>query len=263
MAYQEAELEIKDRVAVLAMNNPDKLNPFSIQMGEDLIQALYECEYNDEVRTIVFTGRGRAFSAGGDIKSMKNYPDEKKAVFLKEITRRLHATINALRRIQKPVIAAVNGFASGAGFSLALSCDMVLAAEDARFNLAYVQVGLHPDGGSTYFLPRIVGIQKTLELYYTGSFIDAVEAVRLNLVNRVVPKENLMEEAVSLAGNLAKGPAVAMGLAKETVNRTFMEGLEGQLENERQAISKTSMTQDFLEGIDAFFGKRKPEFQGK
>jgi 2-(1,2-epoxy-1,2-dihydrophenyl)acetyl-CoA isomerase len=263
MAFKELQLEIKGSVAIITMNNPDKLNPFSVQMGKEIKQAFYECEYKESVQAIILTGSGRSFCAGGDIKAMADCLEEPKAVFFKEITIELNNVIKAIRCIKKPVIAAVNGIASGAGFSLTLACDLIIASTGARFNLAHVQVGLHPDGGATYFLPRLIGIHKACELVFTGSSLDATTAQRLGIANRVVAPEKVMGEAMAIATELANGPTFAIGMAKMTINRGLTEGLEAQLENERQAISQTSMTHDFIEGITAFLEKRKPTFTGK
>jgi len=262
MDLRELEFEIKGPVAVITMKNPEKLNAFTIRMGKEFIETLYECEYSESVRCIIVTGRGRAFCAGGDIGEMADHPEGRKGIYLKKITTELHNTIKAIRHIPKPVIGAVNGFASGAGFSVALACDLIVASSKARFNVAHIQVGLHPDGGITYFLPRLIGVHKTRELVFTGSIIDASEAKSLNIVNKVVPQEGLMKEAGSLARRLAAGPAFAIGLAKISIDRGLTENLEGQLENERQAIAQTGMTRDFLEGIEAFLQKRKPAFRG-
>lgn len=263
MDFKELKLEIQGPVSIITMNNPEHLNPFSVQMGKEITQAFYECEYQESLRSIVLTGNGRAFCAGGDIKAMADYPKERKAIFFKEITIELNNVIKAIRHLKKPVIAAVNGIASGAGFSLALACDLIIASTRARFNLAHVQVGLHPDGGATYFLPRLIGIHKTCELVFTGSSLDAATAQKLGIVNRVVAPEKVMGEAIAIANELANGPTFAIGMAKMTINRGLTEGLEAQLENERQAIAQTSITHDFIEGITAFLEKRKPAFKGK
>ena len=193
---------------------------------------------------------------------MSDYPDDRKAVFFKDITIELNNTIRAIRRISKPVVAAVQGFASGAGFSLALASDMVIAADDSRFNLAHVNIGLHPDGGATYFLPRLIGVHKTRELVFTGKFISAAEALSMNVINEIVPAAELMDKAMGLARKLAAGPTVAIGLAKASIDQGLIENIDSQLENERQAIAKTGTTQDLVEGVNAFMEKRKPEFKG-
>ncbi len=263
MDLKELKLDIQGAVAIVTMNRPDKLNPFTIPMGEEFIQVLYECEYNQDIRCVVLTGEGRAFSAGGDIQAMSDYPDSRKGVFFKEIALRLHEVITALRRMPKPVIAAVNGVASGAGFSMAMACDLVYAVPGVRFNLAYVNIGLHPDGGATYFLPRLIGVQKTRELVFTGRFIDVEEAAELNIVNKIVPQENLMDEVMKQANTLAAGPTLAIALAKSSIDKGLHADLEVQLENERQALSLTGVTEDLREGINAFLEKRKPVFKGK
>jgi len=263
MEFTQLKLEIQDEIATILLNNPDKLNPFSIRMGKEFIEALYECEYEESVRCIIVTGEGRAFCAGGDIGEMSDYPEARKGIFFKKLTAEFNNTVKSIRSIPKPVIAAVNGFASGAGFPLALACDLIVASESARFNVAHVQIGLHPDGGTTYFLPRLIGVHKTRELVFMGSVVDAAEARDLNIVNKVVPPDRLMEVTIAMAKSLAMGPSVAIGLAKISIDRGLSENLEGQLEIECQAVAQTAMTHDILEGIEAFLQKRKPVFKGK
>jgi len=163
----------------------------------------------------------------------------------------------------KPIIGRVHGFASGYGMSLALGCDLVIAGESTRFNMAYVLVGLAPDGGSTFFLPRLAGPRKALELLFTGDAIDAREAQRLGIVSRVVPDAELEQAVLDLARKLAQGPPLAMAEAKRLVYRGLSETLERQLEDEREAIQRSAATQDFSEGVSAFVGKRRATFQGR
>jgi len=184
-------------------------------------------------------------------------------LLLKHLTFHLHNTISAIRRINKPVIAAVNGIASGAGFSLALACDLVIAAEGAKFNSAYVNVGLSPDGGLTYFLPRIIGLQRVTQLYLTGEFVDASGGLTMGFINQVVKDEELMTAANAVASKLASAPARAIAETKQLLNRSFSESLESQLENERLAIARCGGSDDFKEGLSAFFEKRKADFKGR
>lgn len=263
MNFKEIELNIEASVATITLNNPQKLNPFTIPMGQELVRAFYECEYNDAVKAVILIGAGKGFSSGGDIQGMASYPDDRKAVFFKDIVRELNSVITAIRRLPKPVLAAVNGVASGAGFSLALACDLAYAAKGVKFNLAHVNVGLHPDGGATYFLPRLIGVHKTRELVFTARFITAEEALQLNIINAVFAADKLMEEVAGIAKKLASGPSMAIALAKGSIDRSLEVSLTEQLEIERQAIAITGASEDLLEGVKAFMEKRPPKFTGK
>jgi 2-(1,2-epoxy-1,2-dihydrophenyl)acetyl-CoA isomerase len=262
MSFKELQFETQGHIAVVTMMNPEQLNAFSIQMGKELINVFYECERKEGILSIVLTGYGRAFCAGGHIKHMADCPEDRKCEFLKNITGELNDVVTTIRRIPKPVIAAVNGVAAGAGFSLALACDLIVASENARFSLAHFNMGLHPDGGAIYFLERVVGIHKTRELVFRRSVIDANTAARLNIVNQVVSPTELNEKAMTLAQELSNGPAIAIGLAKRVIDQGLIESLDGHLENERQAIAQTGRTRDHIEGITAFLEKRKPQFKG-
>ena len=183
--------------------------------------------------------------------------------FFQRLIPLLHPILVEMTRMPKPIIGRVHGFASGYGMSLALGCDLVVAGESTRFNMAYVFVGLAPDGGSSFFLPRLVGTKRALEMLFTGDTIDAREAERLGMVNRVVPDTELEQATLELARKLAQGPLLAMAEAKELVYRGLCETLKRQLENEREAIVRSATTQDFGEGVSAFVEKRRPTFQGR
>ena len=258
----EIKVEYFGPSALITLACPQTLNAFSVKMGQALLSAFAECERDKIITSIVLTGEGRAFCAGGNVKDMACAAQEKKGEFLKEIAGVLNRVVTEMRRMPKIIIAAVNGIASGAGFSLALASDLIIAAEDARFNLAHRNVGLHPDGGAIYFLQHIIGAYKTRELVYRGSIIDASTALNLNIANRVVVAEKLREEALALGRELSEGPTFAMGLAKITLDHGFNASLDTHLENERQAIAKTGATQDHVEGINAFLQKRTPLFKG-
>ncbi|KJS46744.1 MAG: hypothetical protein VR66_23680 [Peptococcaceae bacterium BRH_c23] len=239
------------------MNIPESLNALNINMREEMLEALLAAEKDDEVRVVVITGRGRAFCSGGDIKAMNKEftPAEGRARMQK--VGRLIKCINGMNKL---VIAAVNGPAIGAGCNLALACDFIIAAEEATFGQPFGRLGLVPDLGGLYYLPRRVGLAKAKELIFTWQIIDAREAERIGLVNWVVPLSDLDTEVKKLAEKLVKGPALANGLAKGIINRSLESTLDQILEEEAYAQGLCFMSQDFQEGVRAFLEKRKPNF---
>lgn len=263
MEYKTIIYGKKDNVATITFNRAERLNALDSTMTLELGDCISRCSEDGDVRAIILTGSGRAFSAGGDVKGMRASLEDSPQLLLKELTLYLHSMISAIRRMNKPVIAAVNGIASGAGFSLVLACDLVIAAEGARFNSAYVLIGLSPDGGFTYFLPRLIGLQRANQLYLTGDVVDASEGLAMGFVNQVVKDEELMDAANAMAAKLASAPALAIAETKQLINRSFSESLESQLENERLAIARCGGSDDFKEGINAFFEKRKASFKGR
>jgi 2-(1,2-epoxy-1,2-dihydrophenyl)acetyl-CoA isomerase len=254
--------EEKDGVGWIRMNRPKELNALNIAMGKDLCTAANHCGSDKSIRAVVLTGTGRAFCAGGDVQEMnKHLQEEGRAdLFLRELTVLLHAFVAEITRMQKPVIAAVNGTAAGAGMSMSLACDLGLAVEGCRFVLAYTNIGLVPDGGSSYFLTRLVGYRKAMEMAYLNEPIDSSEALRLGLVNKVFPKETFEEEVSKAASKLAQGPTVTYGRARNLMRLGLVESLESQMEHERQGLVESSLSKEFREGITAFAGKRKPDF---
>jgi len=263
MNYNAILLDIDGGVATLTLNRPNALNALNPQMGEEFVDAVIRCRADSHVRVLIVKGAGRAFCAGGDLKAFAQFLQGDPVVTFRTLATRLHAGITEIRHMEKPVIAQVHGAAVGAGMSLALACDLTIAAETAQFIMAYARVGLSPDASSTYFLPRLVGLKKALEIFYTADPIDAREAYRLGLINRVVPEEELEKETRALAQRLASGPSLALGRAKELVYRSLSETLETQLENERQSIALSGLTEDFREGVQAFVEKRHPKFVGR
>jgi 2-(1,2-epoxy-1,2-dihydrophenyl)acetyl-CoA isomerase len=260
--YCRIRLDVAPPVATVVLNRPDRLNALDLEVAEEVSDALREIAARDEVRAVVLRGEGRAFSAGGDVREMAGWiergqPDG----FFDEPLRKLHMMILALWNLPKPVIAAVHGFASGAGMSLALASDLRIAAVGTRFNLAFVNLGLAPDSGSTYTLPRLVGLGKAFELALTGNFCDAVEAERLGIVNRVVPAAELVREAEALAGRLAEKSAVAAARLKALLHQTYTSEIVGQLEAEARIQRELGRdSPDFPEGVRAFLEKRPPQF---
>jgi 2-(1,2-epoxy-1,2-dihydrophenyl)acetyl-CoA isomerase len=262
MPYETIQFSQEGAVATVALNRPEALNAINIKLGEELLECLERCAEDASIRAVILTGRGRAFFAGADLRQVKENLDDAPH-FLKQIIHSLHPAVSVIRRMPKPVICAVNGVAAGAGFSLVICCDIVIAAESARFTMAYVNIGLNPDGSSTFFLPRLLGLQRASWLFLTGDMVDARRGEELGFVNQVVKDEELMDTANALARRLAAGPTLAMGRAKALINQSLSESLETQMENETRAIAASATTEDFREGISAFLGKRPPNFQAR
>ena len=263
MLFKTLQLEIRSGLAILTLNRPEALNALNFEMGRELLTALRHLRESEAVRAILLTGAGRAFCAGGDIKEMVPAEGRKPGSFFEEPLKAFHDAILAIREIPKPVVAAVNGHASGAGGNLALACDYRVAGEGARFNQAFVRLGLVPDCGGTFILPRLVGWGRASELILTGRVVQAREALQWGMVNEVVPDDQLMATAVAFAEKLASGPTAAYGRAKALLNRSLDATLESQVEAERRAQLELGGTSDFLEGLRAFVDKRPPKFEGK
>lgn len=253
---------MQNNVARITLDRREAANSIDLNLARELMHAVLRCDDDPAVRAVVITGRGSTFCVGGDLRSFAAQ-GERLALHLKEVTIYLHAAVSRLTRMDPPVIAAVNGTAAGAGMSLACACDFVLAAESARFTMAYTKVGLTPDGSSTYFLPRLVGLRRALELTLTNRVLSAEEALDWGIVSRVVPDAKLVEEAETLATDLASGATVALGVSKRLLYGGWTETLETQLQHESQAISDISRTADGREGIAAFVDKRAPKFEGR
>jgi 2-(1,2-epoxy-1,2-dihydrophenyl)acetyl-CoA isomerase len=261
MEQNELIVEVQDRVATITINRPDRYNALSLRMVEKLSDAILACDEDRGIRTVVLTGAGQAFCAGGDVVEFVESAGTI-SVHLKRLLTFFHGTVSRITRMSKPVIAAVNGVAAGAGMSLAMACDLVVAVESARFTMAYAKIGAAPDGSSTYFLPRLVGLRRALELTYTNRVLTAKEAEAWGLVNRTVPDTEFPAAVRALAAELAAGPTLAFGRAKQLFLTSGHESLETQMENESQLIVQSSKTADFREGIRAFAEKRKPVFTG-
>ncbi len=261
-AFKTIILEVDKQIAVLKFKRPEQSNGYTEEMGQELLEAIHEIA-GPAIRSVVLTGEGTEFSIGFDPAVMKDHFSEAPRLF-RRATGHLHQVIAELRRLPKPVIAAVNGAAAGTGFSFALACDFVLAAEGATFSSSYINIGLSPDGGLTYFLTNLVGPQKCSELVMTGKTISARKALEWGLISGVVPLDKLMTESKSLALYFANGPTVALGKAKLLIDTALVNSLEEQLEEERQALIEISQTHDFMEGLYAFIEKKgKPNFEGK
>lgn len=256
-------LERKDSYAVITLNRPNQYNAVNLEMGKELMELITQLSHDRDTRAIMLTGAGKGFCAGGDVKEMGAFIDENPPVLFKKLTHNVHGIVSSILRIEVPVICAVNGPAAGVGFSLVLACDMAYASDDAGFTVAYPAIALVPDGGCTYFLSRTVGYKRAIEILYSNRRLSANEAMELGLVNRVVPKDSLMEEALRLTERLASGPTRAFGRAKRLMLKGMENPLETQLENERQLIASSADTEDFKEGVRAFMEKRSVDFHGK
>ena len=262
MPYSTILFDVNNNVARITMNRPEAANALNAEMAKDLMHAALRCSEDPEIRAVILTGSGRLFSGGGDLKSFAAQ-GENMPYHLKEVTTYLHAAVSRFTRMDAPLIAAVNGTAGGAGMSLCCFCDLVLAAESAKFTMAYTRVGLTPDGSSTYFLPRIVGLKRALELTLTNRMLTAQEAMEWGIVTKVVPDANLQAEADALAAQLATAATGALGFAKRLLHSGWNETLETQMELESQAIAVRAHTTDGREGIAAFLEKRAAKFAGK
>jgi 2-(1,2-epoxy-1,2-dihydrophenyl)acetyl-CoA isomerase len=262
MPYSTLLLDVRDHVAHLTLNRPEAYNTISDELTREFMLAALECDQNPDVRAVLLTGAGKAFSAGGDLRGFAAHSDTLPA-HIKELTTYLHAAISFLTRMRAPVIAAVNGIAAGAGMSLACAADIAIAAESARFTMAYTAAGLSPDGSSTFFLPRIVGLRRALDLTLTNRMLTAHEALEWGIVSRVVPDVELSAEAEALAARLASGPTRALGAAKRLLRESGNQTLETQMLLESEFIAEMTRTSDAWEGIRAFLEKRLPSFKGE
>ena len=260
MSYENILYNLEDGALTITLNRPETLNAFNSKMGLELLDALKKAERDPAVRAVVITGAGRGFSSGEDLKAREAEGTTGFGTVLRD---RYIPIVLKIRNMEKPVLGSINGVAAGAGCSLALACDMRIASDKASFVEAFVRVGLVPDAGSSYFLPRLVGIGKAFEMAFLGDVVKADEALRIGLVNSVVPHDELETATRDLAMRLAKSPTRAIGLAKRTINRALTMDLEQLLEYEAHAQETAGKTEDHLEGMAAFLEKRAANFSGK
>jgi 2-(1,2-epoxy-1,2-dihydrophenyl)acetyl-CoA isomerase len=262
MAYATLRYEVKDAIGTITLGRPDTFNAIDLTLARELLDAALAADEDTAVRCIVVTGAGRAFCAGGDVKSFAS-AGERIGVLLKELTTHLHGAISRLCRAAKPVVVGVNGVAAGGGLGLAMAGDLVVAAESARFTMAYAGIGASPDASSSYFLPRLIGVRRALELHYTNRVLSAHEALEWGLVNRVHPDAAFPTALTTLARELAAGPTLAFGRAKRLMQDSTSETLETQMELEAQAIAASGHTEDFTNAVAAFAAKRPATFRGR
>jgi 2-(1,2-epoxy-1,2-dihydrophenyl)acetyl-CoA isomerase len=258
--------EAADGIAWATLNRPKQLNAFSDQMRDDLIAFLTNVEHDPSVRCVVLRGAGDHFMVGGDIKSFTQHmaldADARRAHF-ESTCHAMHPIIYLLRRMPKPVLVSVNGACAGLGFSLVLASDLAIAADNAFFTSAYTKIGTSPDGGSTYFLPRVLGMKRAMELAVLSDRIEASDAERLGVVNRVVPAAELAQETAKLAERLAKGATQAIARTKLLLNQSLASSLESQLQAEGIGFGACAATADMVEGVNAFLEKRAPDFANR
>ena len=262
MPYETITWEQSGGVGRLTLNRPDSLNAWTPEFGHELRQVLDGDAASDSVRAVLITGAGRGFSSGADLKSGFEPADDGLPNLRKELNEIYHPVITAVRRIEKPVIAAVNGPAVGIGCSLALACDLIMAAESAFFGLAFVNIGLMPDGGSTAFVPPAVGRARAFQMALLGERIPAPQALEWGLVNWVYPDDRLMDEAETLVQKLAAGPTRSYASSKRALNQFIYGDLDAQLGLEAELQHALGRTKDFVEGTMAFVEKRAPAFTG-
>lgn len=259
--FETINVTLTDGVCTITLHRSDVLNAFNNVLTDELALALRDASKNKDVRVVVLTGSGRAFSSGQDLTDLKEkYVPSHEPHLAEDLKNRYDPIIKTIRTMEKPVIASVNGVAAGAGCSLALACDMRIASDDASFIEVFVNVGLIPDSGSTWTLPRLVGFGMAMELCCTGRPVKAEEALAIGLVNKIVPQAELEEATLKLAKHLASLPAKAISLTKRLLNQSFENDLEEQLVQEAFAQETAGRTHDHFEGVVAFIEKRKPNF---
>lgn len=262
MDYETIEYSETGNVATITLNQPQRRNAINEMMSEELVRCINYCDEDDNIRAVILTGRGKAFCSGGDLGAEDFFADSPQ-LRVKRLLNAAYSALFEIRRVSKPVIAAVNGPAVGGGFALALACDLIIAAESANFNSHYVRIGMSPDAGMSWFLPRLVGDKRATWLMFTGEVVDAQKGYEMGFVNQVVDDDRLLHEARSFAKKLASSATLAIARTKELINRSWQESLESQMENEKQAIARLGHTEDVQEAITAFRDKRKPRFKGR
>lgn len=252
-------LSVENHVGIVTLNRPEVGNALNLQMAKELMDVAIYCSESEDIRVVVITGASNKFSVGGDLKSFVN-DEEPIGKHLKTVTAYLHQAVSHFVRMNKPLIGAVNGVAAGAGMSLACACDLVYASDNAKFVMAYNKIGLTPDGSGSYFLPRLVGMRRALELMYTNRMLDANEACEWGIVNAVVEGDQLMDKVTQLAENLAQGPMTAFGATKKLFYHSMQETLESQMSLESEMLAERAMSSEGNEGISAFLEKRKADY---
>jgi 2-(1,2-epoxy-1,2-dihydrophenyl)acetyl-CoA isomerase len=262
MPYDNVLYDVRDGVATITLNRPDAYNALNLGLARDLFHATLEADEDRAVRCVLITGAGKAFCGGGDVKDFADTPD-RIGILLKELTTYFHGTVSRLARSPKPVVMGVNGVAAGGGMSFALAGDLVVAAESARLTMAYAKIAASPDGSCTYFLPRLVGLRRALEMYLTNRTLSAREALEWGLVNRIHPDAEFPAAVRALARELAQGPTLAFGRAKALFHQSTWESLETQMELEAQGIAASGHTEDFRAGVLAFSRKQPVTFHGR
>jgi len=260
MTYETLTTTIRENIAYITLNRPERLNSFDLQLGEELHQVLRHHGNNPDIRAVVIRGTGKGFCSGGDVKEM--YVAEDKPQFLRDLTKAIHRCVIEMRAMEKPVIAAVNGAAFGAGLSLALACDIIIAVKEVKLSTAFVGIGLAP-GCGTQFFTKLVGYQIACEYILTSKTFTAETAMELGIINKVVDAGELDNAVEEFASKFRKLPPIAVGKAKMLINKSLDNDMIAHLELESQTASQSASTMDFKEGVTAFVEKRKPVFKGK
>jgi 2-(1,2-epoxy-1,2-dihydrophenyl)acetyl-CoA isomerase len=264
LEYETVKAAAGNGVLWITLNRPDRLNAFNEQMGVELLEVLKDGEKAPEVRCLVLTGEGKAFSVGEDLNANRSMMESGKPVRLGDVLqRKYNPIVQRIRKMDKPVIGAVNGITAGAGLGLALACDLRAASDRATFHEAFIKAGLVPDSGTSFWLSRILGLGKAMEVSLLGETIDSTKALSLGLVNWVFPDNMLRAETEKIALRLAKGPTKAMGLTKRALNRGVVVDMDSALEYEMYLQDIAGRTRDHAEGVKAFFDKRDPDFTGQ
>ena len=257
------ESVLREQVATITLNRPEKLNAFAGTMREELLHVLREADADRACRVIVITGAGRAFSAGGDVEFMTGLQKNGDVTSFRALLEAGRDIVLQIVEASKPVIASVNGVAAGAGCNLALACDYRIASDTAKLSQAFVKIGLHPDWGGTWLLPRVVGRSRAFEIMSTGRLVSADEAFALGVLDRIVPAADLASETARLAEAIAAGPPLAIGAMKRALAASEIDGLRRQLDLETENQLRMFLSADAAEGLASFFEKRPPEFKGE
>ena len=253
----------KDGITTITLNRPEKLNAFAGTMREELLAALRVAEGDDGCRVVILTGAGRAFCAGGDVEFMARLQNERNIEAFRKLLDAGRDIVTQIASMSKPVIAAVNGVAAGAGCNLALACDYRIASDQAKLGETFVRIGIHPDWGGTWFLPRLVGPGRAMELLTTGRMVGAGEALAIGMVDRVVPATDLAAETEKLANDIAAGPPIAIAGIKRALAASRANSLREQVDLESEHQLRAFTSADAAEGMAAFFAKRAPAFKGE